>query len=435
MRGNAVVVSLAALIAVLFGQGSSYRCADVLSPLSHAREDVEWFRRRYGDYPDSLEQVCMVFHPSDDCVIAYSLFDFWGRRLSYRRGQSGYELFSNGPDALPNTEDDVMLYVRSPVCAQSPLENSMGDPSGYCPCRTAAKSLLHLDYEIRAFRYFTNQYPEGLDELDKYFRAGVRNLWINIDHDPWGEPYRYSVDSTDYVLFSSGPDRLPNTDDDVYPGVWPEKCLILLTERTIATLSLIDSAIKLFHFANNEFPKDLDELDIYFAKTWLNDGAYPQNYGYRYGRIPSGYVLYSWGPDREPHTDDDLFAPVRAACRRTSLNGTTEDTLMLMDLGIILFRYYYSRYPRLISELEVYFNKTWLDTAVDQWGEPFRYNLTPTGYALVSNGPDRLPNTDDDVSLRSAADKCRLPSQEVQRNSLPLTRKPQSGCGCSVCED
>jgi type II secretory pathway pseudopilin PulG len=39
-------------------------------------------------------------------------------------------------------------------------------------------------------------------------------------------------------------------------------------------------------------------------------------------------------------------------------------------------------------------------TRLDPWGAPYRYAGTAGGYTLGSDGPDRKPNTADDVTLR-----------------------------------
>ena len=434
MNANAVLSALVAFIAMSMAQGSTPRCMSVQSGLRRVREEIEEFHVRYGKYPESLDELCRAIHPSENCALAYPLFDPWGHRFSYTGLFSVYELYSNGPDGIPNTDDDVLPDEWSPGCAASPTESAIWEEFWFCPCRTAAWILLHVNYEIRAFYHAMNRYPTELSELPEYFRGPLENLGLYSYTDPWGEPYRYGRTLSSYVLYSSGPDQLPNTDDDIYPGVWPDKCILLLTERAVVTLSLLDMGIRLFHSANKEYPRTLADLDIYFYGPWLSTVADPWGERYRYGRIPTGYVLYSSGPDREPQTDDDLFARGQASQCRPPFFENSDAILTVFDLGIALFRNTSYRWPVDLAELGIYFNRAWLETAVDQWGSPFRYSLTRSSYVLYSTGPDRLPNTDDDVFPMDTSENCGSSLGVSQKDDLPVTRKPQSGCGCSFCE-
>ena len=431
---NSLLCAIVAIIAALFGQGATPRCTIVLSDMRRLGREIEEFHRSYGMYPESLDEMCQTMSPFAHCEVSKSSFDPWGRRFSYTRRQSGYELYSNGPDGLPNTEDDIRLNGSSLGCALSPAEKSMGDDLGYCPCRMAARRLLDQAYEIRAFHHFANQYPRELTDLNEYFRGSAKNSQLYTVTDPWEEPYRYHLTSIGYELYSCGPDRLPNTEDDVYPGVWPEKCLLSLIERAVVTLSVLDLGVTLFLHAKGEYPKDLGDLSTYFAVSWLNRVKDPWRNHFQYGRIPSGYVLYSRGSDSIPQTDDDVYSATRSFECKSSITKGTRDILLLLELGIKLFRYERNDYPKDLSELDTYFDRVWLNSAVDQWGEPYRYSRRQTGYTLFSSGPDRRLHTSDDVFPGIETDMCGVLVDTDHQDNVPVTRKPQSGCGCSVCE-
>jgi general secretion pathway protein G len=60
-----------------------------------------------------------------------------------------------------------------------------------------------------------DNYPRTLNDLITGNRRYVREL----STDPWGNPYNYKpgtdTKKADFVIFSSGPDGIPGTDDDV----------------------------------------------------------------------------------------------------------------------------------------------------------------------------------------------------------------------------
>ncbi|MBX3179323.1 MAG: type II secretion system protein GspG [Candidatus Hydrogenedentes bacterium] len=61
-------------------------------------------------------------------------------------------------------------------------------------------------------------YPPSLDALTAAVN-GKRNYVESVRPDPWGNPYNYKPASSarlaDYQIWSSGPDGVPGTEDDV----------------------------------------------------------------------------------------------------------------------------------------------------------------------------------------------------------------------------
>ncbi|MDO5765694.1 MAG: type II secretion system protein GspG, partial [Elusimicrobiales bacterium] len=104
------------------------------------------------------------------------------------------------------------------------------------------------------FRIHTKRWPSqerGLDELSRNFRVpGWKGPYINrVTHDPWGVPYVYRMPLSPFEapeLFSCGPDKTPDTNDDIAAapedfvcneGAWhrdpePEESAPLSTEET-----------------------------------------------------------------------------------------------------------------------------------------------------------------------------------------------------------
>jgi len=73
------------------------------------------FARREKRFPDSLDEL--VKHGDTRWE---HVRDEWGETLSYRKLREGYELFSNGPDRIPMTDDDV--FADTPLLECVPCQ-------------------------------------------------------------------------------------------------------------------------------------------------------------------------------------------------------------------------------------------------------------------------------------------------------------------------
>ena len=89
---------------------------------------------------------------------------------------------------------------------------------------TASRDLQTLRIALNMFREDCGRYPtteEGLWAL--IVNPGITNWpkpYVNlIRPDPWRQVYLYASSNDTFSLFSSGPDKLANTDDDIYPGM------------------------------------------------------------------------------------------------------------------------------------------------------------------------------------------------------------------------
>ena len=82
--------------------------------------------------------------------------------------------------------------------------------------RAAKHDIAVLSTQVDLYALDNNDtYPNALEDL----MTGRRTYLRELRPDPWGNPYNY-VPPTDilkanYQIFSSGPDGIPNTDDDV----------------------------------------------------------------------------------------------------------------------------------------------------------------------------------------------------------------------------
>ena len=76
-----------------------------------------------------------------------------------------------------------------------------------------------LSQSLKRYEMMSNALPAALDALsNKPSDADaewVRMLDKPISKDPWGNPYEYTVNGSEFVLKSMGPDRQSGTADDI----------------------------------------------------------------------------------------------------------------------------------------------------------------------------------------------------------------------------
>lgn len=98
----------------------------------------------------------------------------------------------------------------------------------YVSLATKQAALLELaagiDQRIDLFRIEHLRLPHGLEEMvgvpGEPPSRGNAAAWSVVPHDPWGREFTYRVSSRHaYELVSDGPDRVPDTPDDMrFPG-------------------------------------------------------------------------------------------------------------------------------------------------------------------------------------------------------------------------
>jgi general secretion pathway protein G len=90
--------------------------------------------------------------------------------------------------------------------------------------RDAAKTQIKsLEQAITQYQLHVGQVPSNLDALvelppDIPNQAKWQGPYIDkvIPADPWDQPYQYeALNAEQYHIFSSGPDRTPQTEDDI----------------------------------------------------------------------------------------------------------------------------------------------------------------------------------------------------------------------------
>ena len=277
--------------------------------------------------------------------------------------------------------------------------------------------------------------------------------------DPWGQPYHYSRLGSTYTLFSHGPDMSPKTLDDLFPGVHAISCTVApgdaehraeMLRREKGTVTICDVAsrnlghlgfsLSEYYQAKGSYPKILHQLNDfrsdndfrvaegrYFAASMFVD---PWGEPYVYRRLSFGYELFSSGADRLPNTHDDLIEG-ELSCSLPPYQAVISDQQAAIakahgwpaydPCGIIIrlleslsriideYRTNTGRFPDYLAELYVGKNVAAVRDLIDPFGKVYSYWRTRSGYVLFSNGPDRLPGTDDDIALGDPFDKCKPP--------------------------
>ena len=201
------------------------------------RVPVETYYKRFNQYPRTLddlcekasvEEACRQVDPWGQLMPPHGRAEDWptlgpgGQPLSYRRVQGGYELYSNGPDGLPMTGDDILPRMQLGSCKFEWWGTGWFDVEtrSQMDPRDEAGDALHLLTVLCGSE--GKEYPKNLRESLGFRLDRVRAADPHELIDPWGQPYFYRTYQAGYDLFSSGPDLLPYT-DDIRPEFITEK--------------------------------------------------------------------------------------------------------------------------------------------------------------------------------------------------------------------
>lgn len=120
----------------------------------------------------------------------------------------------------------VLLTIIGAVLIRRVEYRFRHSPERRIPHLTAVKSLDALAVALGRYKFHTGRYPtaaQGLPALNKDFgEEGWDGPYlVQLFDDPWGHDYVYAPPSAPDglpELFSCGPDGLPHTRDDLFPG-------------------------------------------------------------------------------------------------------------------------------------------------------------------------------------------------------------------------
>lgn len=184
---------------------------------------IERFYASTGEYPNAIEDVFEEEYPWEFSVHN----DPWGQPLSYRKHEDGYELFSNGPDRLPGTWDDIAWATQWGSCTfvgGGAWWRVEGTDRHIDPRDKAAMCVAALDRRVRQFCEFYMRYPQSMEEFVAPYTGVPDSSCQRELVDPWGSPYVFRLLPVGYDVISAGPDRRPDTTDDIRPGYFSEEC-------------------------------------------------------------------------------------------------------------------------------------------------------------------------------------------------------------------
>jgi len=338
---------------------------EALASMKLLQRSLEEYHDEWQVYPDTLK--ALNWKRLDERGPVETAF---GHSYQYRRLDDGrgYELFSVGPDLAPKTLDDVIPGQRPRYCTPfyggySLLGTEDYGP-GHDPCSTARAQISAYHSMLRTFRTNTGHYPDSLLELNSIVHEN--ELWggPSMFIDPWGAPYYYARVASRYELYSSGPDGISWTSDDV-------------------------------------------------VSRWVNC-------------------------EEPPYSRDDrdlkLGPRYRARLLSAALCITVSRSLSELSAQIVAKSWITGKLPNALTDLIDNDSVSELRRLTDPWGQRFTYKLLPSGikhsnspvgfrpgcekcprmqgdrgFLLFSNGPDRLPNTDDDLPDGFDRKKCSQP--------------------------
>ena len=85
--------------------------------------------------------------------------------------------------------------------------------------KTAQIELGILSQSLKRYEMMMNALPSTLDALSNK-PSDADTEWVKmldkpITKDPWGNPYEYTINGSEFVLKSMGPDRQTGTADDI----------------------------------------------------------------------------------------------------------------------------------------------------------------------------------------------------------------------------
>jgi len=195
-------------------------CDQVREDLRSLEIMLDAFRSLNGTFPEALRQLS----PGTTIGVRYMFVDPYGRDYHYEpMFPTGYRLCSAGPDGVRDTRDDICVGSASEPCQLSSQELRM--MSAYYPER-GARCLRAIEdvglWRARIDSYYANRQNHPNTLTDLIDDTGQQSPLSLID--PWGYPYQYSSEQNSYLVFSAGPDRIPNTWDDIGSGFDSSRC-------------------------------------------------------------------------------------------------------------------------------------------------------------------------------------------------------------------
>lgn len=110
---------------------------------------------------------------------------------------------------------EIMLVVIIIGILAATVVPRLAGQSDKARVSAAQANIKSISLALDLYEMDKGSYPKDLGELV----SGDKKYMKKIPDDPWGKALKYTTDNNgrDYKLYSSGPDKQDNTEDDVNP--------------------------------------------------------------------------------------------------------------------------------------------------------------------------------------------------------------------------
>jgi len=176
--------------------------------------------------------------------------------------------------------------------------------------------------------------------------------------------------------------------------------------KTMATGDEATQAIETYREKHDGELPDSEEGQALISK-------YKDDWGtaLRYERTEDDYEVMSAGPDRKFETEDDV------SLRGLSLVGQSLGTMATVGQATGDIEAYRKKHDGELPDSEE--GQALISKHKDEWGTALRYTRTDDGYEVMSAGPDRKFETEDDISLPGIGS---MPWEKQDSERLPEER-------------
>ncbi|MBO5754196.1 MAG: type II secretion system protein GspG [Proteobacteria bacterium] len=137
-------------------------------------------------------------------------------------------MFKNIQQALANAQQnkalrkgmtliEIMIVVTLMVAIMGLVGYSVIGQSDKANIKIANTQLIQFKESCKMYRIQYKKFPENLEALVNT-PDGI-SLVDEVPEDPWGNQYNFEKSGNKIKIYSSGPDALPNTEDDIVENI------------------------------------------------------------------------------------------------------------------------------------------------------------------------------------------------------------------------
>lgn len=112
---------------------------------------------------------------------------------------------------------EIMIVVTIMVAVMGLVGFNVMTASERANIDLAETQIKQLKQNCEAYQLYYKKWPESLDALVN--TPDNREIIEEVPQDPWGMDYIFEKNGNSIKLYSSGPDGLPNTEDDIVVNI------------------------------------------------------------------------------------------------------------------------------------------------------------------------------------------------------------------------